>query len=76
MLALQYKGGDDVRQDAVMEQVFGIANELLSQDEGTRSRSLAVRTYKVIPLNTDAGLLEFVENSQAIGEWLVPAHDL
>jgi len=71
-----YKGGDDVRQDAVMEQVFGIANQLLSRDESTRSRSLAIRTYKVIPLNADAGLLEFVENSQAIGEWLVPAHDL
>jgi ataxia telangiectasia mutated family protein len=59
-----------------MEQVFGIANQLLSRDESTRSRSLAIRTYKVIPLNADAGLLEFVENSQAIGEWLVPAHDL
>lgn len=58
-----------------MEQVFGIANQLLDRDEKTRSRSLAIRTYKVIPLNIDASLLEFVENSQAIGDWLVSAHD-
>jgi ataxia telangiectasia mutated family protein len=71
----QYKGGDDVRQDAVMQQIFAIANDVLARDDRTKSRSLAVRTYKVLPLTTDAGLLEFVKNSTAIGSWLVPAHE-
>lgn len=72
--ANQFKGGDDVRQDAVMQQVFGVTNDLLAQDDRTSARKLAVRTYKVIPLTQDSGLLEFVPNSQAIGDWLIPAH--
>lgn len=58
-----------------MEQVFAIANDLLLRDERTKLRALAVRTYKVIPLTPDAGLLEFVQNSMAIGVWLTKAHD-
>ena len=73
--AIQFKGGDDVRQDAVMEQVFAVANDLLQRDDRAKLRSLAVRTYKVLPLNSEAGLLEFVRNSQPIGDWLTKAHD-
>ena len=43
------KGGDDVRQDAVMEQVFANVNEKLSKDEETRKRRLNIRTYKCVP---------------------------
>jgi ataxia telangiectasia mutated family protein len=57
-----------------MQQVFGVANNLLASDNRTSARKLAVRTYKVIPLTSDCGLLEFVRNSQAIGEWLLAAH--
>lgn len=57
-----------------MQQVFEIANELLSRDERTRTRNLAIRTYKVIPLKSSAGLLQFVPNSLAIGNWLIDAH--
>ena len=53
-----------------------IANDLLARDECTRSRSLAVRTYKVLPLTPNAGILEFVQNSIAIGQWLIKAHDM
>lgn len=73
-LLWQFKGGDDVRQDAVMQQIFGVTNDLLSRDDRTSARSLGIRTYRVIPLLSDCGLLEYVANSQAIGDWLVPAH--
>jgi len=42
-----FKGKDDLRQDAVMEQVFSVANMLLQQNTETRKKKLKMRTYKV-----------------------------
>ncbi|ORX39340.1 hypothetical protein BD324DRAFT_619326 [Kockovaella imperatae] len=69
-----YKGEDEVRQDAVMEQVFEMSNALLSRDRKTRERSLRFRTYVVIPLARSTGIMEFVGDSVGIGDWLKPAH--
>ena len=69
-----YKGEDELRQDAVMEQVFEMSNKLLKRDRKTKSRDLRFRTYGVIPLARKTGIMEFVGNSQAIGDWLKPAH--
>lgn len=41
------QGRDDLRQDAVMQQVFTLVNELLAGDEETRKRQLKIQTYKV-----------------------------
>ncbi|KAG6864086.1 hypothetical protein C0993_009445, partial [Termitomyces sp. T159_Od127] len=68
------QGQDDLRQDAVMEQVFSLANGILHRDHETRRRLLNVREYKVIPLASQAGVLEFVENTHPISDWLVEAH--
>ncbi|XP_052812043.1 serine-protein kinase ATM-like isoform X2 [Mya arenaria] len=65
------KGRDDLRQDAVMEQVFGMVNSLLKKDPATRKRQLHVRQYKVIPLSQRSGLLEWCEGTQPIGEYLI-----
>ena len=63
-----------MRQDAVMEQVFGLVNYLLLRDRQTRKRCLCVRTYKVIPLAPQAGLLEFVPHTTPLKEFLDRAH--
>ncbi|KAJ1306984.1 hypothetical protein OPQ81_007964 [Rhizoctonia solani] len=68
------EGEDDLRQDAVMEQVFELVNILLKRDRSSKRRNLRVRTYKVIPLASQAGLLEFVTNTMPIGLWLLNAH--
>lgn len=47
---------------------------MLRKDPQTRRRELSVRTYKVIPLTTQAGVLEFVAESQPLQEWLSGAH--
>ena len=69
-----FKGEDELRQDAVMEQVFGMSNKLLERDRKTKMRGLRFRTYVVIPLAQKTGIMEFVGDSQAIGDWLKPAH--
>ncbi|EAQ91322.1 hypothetical protein CHGG_03257 [Chaetomium globosum CBS 148.51] len=53
-------GNDDLRQDAIMEQ---------------REGNLGVRTYKVLPLTSSSGLIEFVSNTIPLHEYLMPAHE-
>uniref|UniRef100_A0A6P4EBP2 Serine/threonine-protein kinase ATM n=1 Tax=Drosophila rhopaloa TaxID=1041015 RepID=A0A6P4EBP2_DRORH len=65
------KGKDDLRQDAVMQQVFGIVNELLKQDSEFIERKLKLRTYKVTPLSMRSGILEWCTNSTPVGHYLV-----
>ncbi|KAJ5339579.1 hypothetical protein N7452_006307 [Penicillium brevicompactum] len=70
-----YKGGnDDLRQDAIMEQVFEQVSSLLKDHQPTRQRNLGIRTYKVLPLTSNAGIIEFVPNTVPLHDYLMPAH--
>jgi ataxia telangiectasia mutated family protein len=62
------KGQDDLRQDAVMQQVFTMMNSLLTINKQTKN--LRIRTYKIVPLSMRSGVLEWVENTMPIGEYL------
>lgn len=68
-------GNDDLRQDAIMEQVFAAVSELLKLHRTTRQRNLGIRTYKVLPLTASSGLIEFVSNTVPLHEYLMPAHE-
>ena len=68
-------GNDDLRQDAIMEQVFEEVSKMLRNHKATRQRNLVVRTYKVIPLGPNSGAIEFVPNSISFSEFLKPAHE-
>ena len=73
----QFKGGnDDLRQDAIMEQVFGEVSNMLRKHKETRRRNLHIRTYKVLPLSSTSGIIEFVSNSIPLQEYLEPAHTM
>lgn len=51
------KGGDDTRQDAVMEQVFQYVNTLLQKQQGSiYHEQLRLATYNVISLTSKAGV--------------------
>ena len=61
------KGHDEIRQDAVMEQVFGYVNELLRRSRGCSDRSsfsanrdFRVVTYNIVPLSPAAGVSKAV----------------
>lgn len=64
------KGGDDMRQDAVMEQVFESVNCTLRRDPETYKRRLGIRTYKIIPTTPQTGVLEWVEDTVPFGSLL------
>ena len=72
---LLLKGGnDDLRQDAIMEQVFEQVSNLLKDHRTTRQRNLGIRTYKVIPLTKNSGIIEFVQDTIPLNDYLLPAH--
>ncbi|KAK9240041.1 hypothetical protein V1525DRAFT_430371 [Lipomyces kononenkoae] len=68
-------GNDDLRQDAIMEQVFEQVNSFLRKNESTKQRNMHVRTYKVIPLNPSSGIIEFVQHTVAFLNAVQPLHE-
>eukprot|EP00093_Oithona_nana_P014753 14753.XXX_548243_546328_1 [CDS] Oithona nana genome sequencing. len=63
------KGRDDLRQDAVMQQVFGLINSLLKQS--VPKSQLGIRTFKVVPLSQRSGILEWCVNTEPISDFLI-----
>ncbi|KAF9415043.1 hypothetical protein HW555_007199 [Spodoptera exigua] len=68
---LLIKGGDDLKQDAVMQQVFTIVNTLLEKNPVTNKNKLHIRTYKVVPMSRLSGVLEWCEGTIPMGMYLV-----
>ncbi|CAG9567162.1 putative phosphatidylinositol kinase related protein [Leishmania major strain Friedlin] len=62
------KAGDDLRQDALIEQVFATANRLFRRRSATRP--LQIRTFTIVPLAPTAGILQWVEHTIPLGEYL------
>ncbi|XP_054719337.1 serine-protein kinase ATM-like [Uloborus diversus] len=65
------KGGDDLRQDAVMQQVFFLVNQLLDQKMETKRRRLHIRTYKVVPISRKSGVIQWCDGTQVMSQYLV-----
>ncbi|KAB2013879.1 hypothetical protein ES319_D09G187000v1 [Gossypium barbadense] len=68
---LAKSGNDDLRQDAVMEQFFGLVNTFLQNHRDTWKRRLVIRTYKVVPFTPSAGVIEWVDGTLPLGEYLI-----
>ncbi|KAI3914770.1 hypothetical protein MKW98_002006 [Papaver atlanticum] len=68
---LAKSGNDDLRQDAVMEQFFGLVNTFLQNHRDTWRRRIGIRTYKVVPFTPSAGVLEWVDGTIPLGEYLL-----
>ncbi|KAJ1282905.1 hypothetical protein BS78_03G087400 [Paspalum vaginatum] len=68
---LAKSGNDDLRQDAVMEQFFSLVNTFLQNHRDTSERRLRIRTYKVVPFTPSAGVVEWVNGTVPLCEYLL-----
>ncbi|KAG0147580.1 hypothetical protein CROQUDRAFT_76465 [Cronartium quercuum f. sp. fusiforme G11] len=59
------KPKDDLRKDARLMEFNSMINKLLKKDSESRKRNLHIRTYAVVVLNEECGLLEWVPNTVA-----------
>lgn len=57
------KGHEDIRQDNLVMQLFGLVNTLLFNDPECFKRHLDIQRYPAIPLSPKVGLLGWVPNS-------------
>ncbi|KTB17890.1 Serine/threonine-protein kinase TOR1 [Nakaseomyces glabratus] len=57
------KGHEDIRQDNLVMQLFGLVNTLLRNDSECFQRHLDIQQYPAIPLSPKSGLLGWVPNS-------------
>ncbi|TDH65727.1 hypothetical protein CCR75_003605 [Bremia lactucae] len=57
------KGGEDLRLDQRIEQVFGVMNQIFKADPRCRDQRLCLTTYEVFPMTQDIGLLEWVDGT-------------
>ncbi|KAF9122997.1 serine/threonine-protein kinase M1 [Mortierella sp. 14UC] len=57
------KPKDDLRKDAKVMEFNSLVNSLLQKNREANRRDLYVRTYAVVPLNEDYGLIEWVHNT-------------
>ncbi|XP_055968392.1 DNA-dependent protein kinase catalytic subunit [Sorex fumeus] len=64
------KGGEDLRQDQRIEQLFEVMNAILSQDAACGQRNLRLKTYRVVPMTSRLGLIEWIENTLTLKELL------
>uniref|UniRef100_A0A2S2QHL5 non-specific serine/threonine protein kinase n=1 Tax=Sipha flava TaxID=143950 RepID=A0A2S2QHL5_9HEMI len=64
-------GHEDMRQDAVMQQVFVLMNRLFQSNISTAKRKLTIRTYNVIPFSQQSGIAEWCVNTMSLGDYLV-----
>uniref|UniRef100_A0A673CHI9 Serine/threonine-protein kinase ATR n=1 Tax=Sphaeramia orbicularis TaxID=375764 RepID=A0A673CHI9_9TELE len=57
------KPKDDLRKDCRLMEFNCLINKCLRKDAESRRRELHIRTYAVIPLNEECGIIEWVNNT-------------
>ncbi|KAK9450365.1 armadillo-type protein [Limtongia smithiae] len=57
------KGHEDIRQDNLVMQLFGLVNTLIGVDSECFKRHLNIHQYPAIPLSPKSGLLGWVQDS-------------
>jgi serine-protein kinase ATM len=69
------KGGiDDLRQDAIMQQIFQEMDAVLNRNRETRRRDIGIRTYKVVPLKATTGVIQWVMGTIPLAAYLEEKH--
>uniref|UniRef100_A0A9J8BPM9 Serine/threonine-protein kinase ATR n=1 Tax=Cyprinus carpio carpio TaxID=630221 RepID=A0A9J8BPM9_CYPCA len=60
------KPKDDLRKDCRLMEFNCLINKSLRKDAESRRRDLHIRTYAVIPLNEECGIIEWVNNTAGL----------
>lgn len=72
---MMLKPKDDLRKDYRLMEFNAIVNQHLHQDPEARQRRLYIRTYAVMPLNEECGIMEWVSNLQPFRPIIQGTHD-
>eukprot|EP00743_Colponemidia_sp_Colp-15_P008934 GILK01009748.1.p1 GENE.GILK01009748.1~~GILK01009748.1.p1 ORF type:complete len:1463 (+),score=312.38 GILK01009748.1:308-4390(+) len=67
---LLVKGGEDLRLDQRIQQLFSVTNEIFHTDAATAARQLDIKTFQVVPMNKRLGVIEWVQNTVPLKEMI------
>ena len=60
------KGGEDLRLDERLQQLFSLMNEIFSGDTDCKSRSISIKQFNVIPMTNRMGAIEWVTDTMPL----------
>ncbi|ORX51884.1 hypothetical protein DM01DRAFT_1063713 [Hesseltinella vesiculosa] len=60
------KGGEDLRLDQRIQQLFGVMNELVRKEPYSTQHQVRLKTYNVIPMSTNVGIIEWVNDTKPL----------
>lgn len=72
---IMMKPKDDLRKDFRLMEFNSVVKKYLHQNPDARQRRLNIRTYAVIPLNEECGILEWVSNLQTFRSIVTGEHN-
>lgn len=64
------KGGEDLRLDQRVQQLFSVMNQTFVSDPACAKRGLQVHTYQVVPMTSKVGVIEWIEETKPLKEIL------
>ncbi|XP_049538761.1 serine/threonine-protein kinase ATR-like [Anopheles darlingi] len=62
LYTMMMKPKDDLRKDFRLMEFNAVVKQFLSQDPDAKHRRLHIRTYAVLPLNEECGIIEWISN--------------
>jgi len=63
---LLIKGGEDLRLDQRVQQLFSIMNKIFKEDPTCLNREIYLKTFAVTPMTNRLGSLEWVDNTEPL----------
>lgn len=63
---LLIKGGEDLRLDQRVQQLFSIMNKIFKEDPTCLNREIYLKTFSVTPMTNRLGSLEWVNNTEPL----------
>jgi len=63
---LKYDKLGDLRKESRFIEFAALCNKMLENDEESRKRNLRLRTYSIVPLSRNSGLIEWIKNTSTL----------
>ncbi|CAG9330104.1 unnamed protein product [Blepharisma stoltei] len=64
------KGGEDLRLDQRIEQLFSLMNQIFKNDPDCARLGITLKTFNVVPMNKRLGIVEWVPNTDPLKKWI------
>lgn len=71
---LLIKGGEDLRLDQRVQQLFAIMNRIFAEDPACENRGLNLKTFGVVPMSNRLGCFEWVDHTEPLKALISKEH--